>query len=194
MDRLIKKLNSYVSLSEEELSFTTQFYHPKTYKKGELIIKPGSYVKHWYFVESGCCCFYTVKDGNEKVIEFFTEGDFFTDIYAYLQEVPSNAYVKATETSRIYSASKTDVQKSFDYSHRIERIGRLTMQETVLETFRRVAHLNNLSNEEHYLRLLEKRPSLFQRVPQYLIASYLGLTPVGLSKIRKRLRINKNNT
>lgn len=121
------------------------------------------------------------------VLEFFTEGDFFTDIYAYLQEVPSNSYVKASENAVIYYILKDDLQKSFDHSHKIERIGRLTMQETVLETFRRLAHFNNLSNEERYLRLLEKRPTLLQRVPQYLIASYLGLTPVGLSKIRRRL-------
>ena len=191
MERLIKKLNAYVKLSDEELQFVTQFYHPKTFDKGDIIFRPGQYVRSWYFVDAGCCCFYTLKDGKEKVLEFFTEGDFFTDIYAYLQEVPYNTFVQALEPSTVFLAKKEDVQKSFDYSHNIERIGRLTMQETVLETFRRIAHFNNLSNEERYLRLLEKRPGLFQRVPQYLIASYLGLTPVGLSKIRKRLRIKK---
>jgi len=64
------------------------------------------------------------------------------------------------------------------------------MQDAFIKTFSRVERLNNRTNEERYLRLLAKRPSLFQRVPQYLIASYLGLTPVGLSKIRKRLSAN----
>lgn len=187
MQNLIDKINSYVRLSEDDLDFATKFYKKKTVEKGSFIIKPDNYVNHWYFVDVGCFCFYTLKDGKEKVMEFFTEGDFFTDIYAYLQENPSNSYVRATEDSVIYSASKIDVQKTFDYSHKIERIGRLSMQDTVLKTYRRLAHLNSLSNEERYLRLLEKRPNLFQRVPQYLIASYLGLTPVGLSKIRRRL-------
>lgn len=190
MQNLINKINSYIPLSAEELSFSTKFYKRRAIAKGDWVIQPGHYVRHWHFIEAGCFYFYTLKDGKEKVIEFFTEGDFFTDIYAYLQECPSNSYVKATEDSILYSATKADVQKTFDYSHKIERIGRLTMQETVLETFRRMAHLNNLSNEERYLRLLEKRPSLFQRVPQYMIASYLGLTPVGLSKIRRRLSKN----
>lgn len=187
MQNLIDKISSYIPLGEEELNYCTQFYKPRSLNKGELIIQPGHYVRHWHFVDQGCFCFYMLKDGKEKVIEFFTEGDFFTDIYAYLQESPSNSYVKATEDSKVYSASKEDVQKTFDFSHKMERIGRLTMQETVLETFRRIAHLNNYSNEERYLKLLEKRPTLFQRVPQYMIASYLGLTPVGLSKIRRRL-------
>lgn len=190
VQQLINKFNSYTSLSQADLDFVTQFYQRKEIGKGELIFQPGQYIRHWHFVDEGCFCFYTLKDGKEKVMEFFTEGDFFTDIYAYLQESPSNVFAKATEDSVIYSATKADVQKSFDHSHQIERIGRLTMQETVLKTYRRIAHLNNLSNEKRYLRLLEKRPTLFQRVPQYLIASYLGLTPVGLSKIRKRLSQN----
>jgi len=190
VEKLINKINTYVKLSDDDIQFCTQFYKRKSLEKGDLIIKPDQYVKHWYFIDSGCVCFYMIKDGKEKVIEFFMEGDFFTDIYAYLQEAPSNSYVKATEDTVIYAASKTDVQKTFDYSHKIERIGRLSMQDTVVKTFRRLAHLNNLSNEERYLRLLEKKPSLFQRVPQYLIASYLGLTPVGLSKIRRRLSQN----
>lgn len=191
MENLIRKINSYAPLSDDDIRFCTQFYKRKAFDKGDLIIRPDQYVKHWHFIDAGCVCFYMIKDGKEKVIEFFTEGDFFTDIYAYLQEVPSNSYVKATEETVLYIASKTDVQKTFDHSHKIERIGRLSMQDTVLKTFRRLAHLNNLSNEERYLRLLEKKPSLFQRVPQYLIASYLGLTPVGLSKIRRRLSQNE---
>ena len=187
MEKLITRINSYLQLSEEDIQFVTQFYKKKTVSKGELIIQPDQYVNHWHFVNSGCFCFYTLKDGKEKVMDFFTEREFFTDIYAYLQEIPSNSYVKATEDSVIFTASKADVQKSFDHSHDIERFGRLSMQDTVLKTYRRIAHLNSLSNEERYLRLLEKRPTLFQRVPQYMIASYLGLTPVGLSKIRRRL-------
>jgi len=187
VEKLITRINSYVQLSQEDLQFATQFYKKRIVSKGELIIQPDQYVKHWHFVDAGCFCFYTLKDGKEKVMEFCTEREFFTDIYAYLQEIPSNSYVRATEDSVIYTASKTDVQKSYDHSHHIERIGRLSMQDTVLKTYRRIAHLNSLSNEERYLRLLEKRPTLFQRVPQYMIASYLGLTPVGLSKIRRRL-------
>jgi len=64
---------------------------------------------------------------------------------------------------------------------------RFSMQDSFVRTFTRVERLNNRTNEERYLRLLQKRSGLFQRVPQYLIASYLGVTPVGLSKIRKRL-------
>jgi len=190
MQNLKKKITSFNDkLSEEDLNFSLQSYKQNKIEKGDFVIHPGQYVKHWHYVEQGCFYYYIIKDGVEKVMEFFTEDDFFTDLYAYIQEKPSNSYIKATEDSVIYSISKKDVQIGFDRSHQLERMGRLSMQDTVVNTFRRTVHLNNLSNEERYLRLLQKRPALFQRVPQYLIASYLGLTPVGLSKIRKRLSL-----
>lgn len=189
VESLKNKISNYVKLSEEDMNFTVGFYKKKKLEKNEILIQPGRFVRHWYFVEKGCLVFYTMKDGNEKILEFFTEGDFFTDIHSYLREKPSNVYFRATEPGEIFYISKENVQKSFDYSHMIERFGRLSMQDTFIKTYKRVAHLNYLSNEERYLRLTRKRPELLQRVPQYMIASYLGLTPVGLSKIRKRLSL-----
>ena len=189
MEKLRNRITSIIELSDDDLDFMTKSYQKKELEKNEMLIRPGSFVKSWYFVNSGCLCFYTLKDGNEKVMEFFTEGDFFTDLFAYIDEIPSNVYFKATEPTTVYYIKKEDVQNSYEHSQMIERFGRLSMQETFLQTFRRVAHLNYLSNEERYLRLLQDRPNLLQRVPQYMIASYLGLTPVGLSKIRKRLSL-----
>ena len=87
----------------------------------------------------------------------------------------------------VFGIRKADAEKLFDASHQLERFGRLSMQEAFLKLITRVERMSMRSNEQRYLRLLEKRPELFQRVPNYLIASYLGMTPVGLSKLRKRL-------
>lgn len=190
MDSLKNKISNYIPIGQEALDFTIQFYRKKELKKNEMLIQPGNFVKNWYFVEKGCVVFYTLKDGNEKILEFFTEDDFFTDLYSYLREKPSNVYFRATEATQLYYITKDDVHKCYDFSPMIERFGRLSMQDTIIQTYQRVAHLNYLSNEERYLRLIQKRSSLLQRVPQYMIASYLGLTPVGLSKIRKRLSLS----
>ncbi len=188
VDRLKEKILSLnVKISEKDLLYSISLYKENNISKGEFIIKPGQYVKHWNFIISGCLCYYQVKDGQEKVLEFFEDNEFCTDLYAYLEEKPSNCYLKAMAETKILSVSKSDVEKSLNQSHELERFGRLSMQDSFIKAFRRISHLNTLSNEERYLRLLEKRPQLFQQVPQYLIASYLGITPVGLSKIRKRL-------
>ncbi len=187
MENLIHKIRSYSFLNEKDLQYTLGFYKKVNVPKGGFLIQAGQLVNHYYYLDKGCVYYYQLIDGAVKVMEFFVEDDFFTDLYAYLENIPSNSYIAAAEDTSLYAINKNDVQRSFDRSHELERIGRLSMQEAFIKTFRRTAHLNNLSNEERYLRLLEKRPDLFQRVPQYLIASYLGLTPVGLSKIRKRL-------
>ena len=187
MEKLKAHIQSYNEISEEDLNFTLDFYERFEIKKGETIIEAGQLVKHFYFMDDGCVYYYMYKDGKTQVLDFFKEGDLFTDLYAYLEEIPSSTYIKALEDSSLYRIKKEDVQKSFDHSHAMERFGRLSAQEAFTKSFRRIAHISNLSNEERYLRFLDKNPGLFQRVPQYLVASYLGLTPVGLSKIRKRL-------
>ncbi|MEL6917347.1 MAG: Crp/Fnr family transcriptional regulator [Bacteroidota bacterium] len=187
MEDLRNKIRSYTQVSDADLDYSLQFYKEIKFRKGDLLIKPDQYVKQFYFMQRGCVCYYTEDEMGIRVMEFFTKGEFFTDLYAYIEEIPSASYLSATEDCTVYAIAKEDVLRSFDHSHDLERFGRLSMQASFTEMFRRNNHLKNLSNQDRYLRLLQKRPDLFQRVPQYLIASYLGLTPVGLSKIRKRL-------
>ncbi len=181
------KVLSYNHVDAEVLKNQMQFYERLELKKGETLIAPGQFVKHFYYVARGCIYYYKLEEGEQKVLEFYTDDVFFTDLPAYVKETPSVHYLKATEETLVFAIKKSDAENSFTQSHQLERFGRLSMQEAFMKIFTRVERLSSKSNEERYLRLLEKRPDLFQRVPQYLIASYLGLTPVGLSKIRKRL-------
>lgn len=187
LENLKRKVVSYTAVAADVLEHQMQFYSRLDLKKGETLIRPGELVKHFYYVAEGCIYYFKVEDGEEKVLEFYTEDVFFTDLPAYVNEAPSNYYLKAAEDSTVYAVTKRDAENSFKISHQLERFGRLSMQEAFMKIFTRVERISSRSNEERYLRLLEKRPDLFQRVPQYLIASYLGVTPVGLSKIRKRL-------
>ncbi len=181
------KVLSYTQVDKESLDYALGFYKIITLKKGERLVSPGNLVDHFYYLEKGCISFYKLEDGEIKVLEFYTDDVFFTDLIAYVKETHSNCYLEATEDTTVFAVKKELAEKSFQESHQLERFGRLSMQEAFIKTFNRVDRLNNRSNEERYLRILEKRPDLLQRVPQYLIASYLGLTPVGLSKLRKRL-------
>lgn len=187
LQNLKDKVLSYNHVDATVLENQMQFYKKLTLKKGETLVAPGQLVKHFYYVARGCVYYYKMEDGEQKVLEFYTDDVFFTDLPAYVNGKPSNYYLKASEATIVYAIKKSDAEDSFSKSHQLERFGRLSMQEAFMKIFTRVERLSSRSNEERYLRLLEKRPDLFQRVPQYLIASYLGLTPVGLSKIRKRL-------
>jgi len=187
LKNLKNKILSYTKVDDEHLDYWLKVYQRSELKKGEALVSPGQLVKHFYYVAKGCIYYYKLEDGEQKVLEFYTDDVFFTDLPAYVKGTASNHYLKASENTIVYAIQKSDAESSFEKSHQLERFGRLSMQEAFMKIFTRVERLNSRTNEERYLRLLEKRPDLFQRVPQYLIASYLGVTPVGLSKIRKRL-------
>ena len=187
LQNLKNKILSYTEVDQKQLDYWLSFYEKIGLKKGEALISAGQVVTYFYYLDSGCIYYYKMQDGETKVLEFYTEDVFFTDLPSYVKGSPSRYFLRATENTTVYAIKKTDTEKSFDGSHQLERFGRLSMQEAFIKSYSRVERLNSRSNEERYLRLLQKRPGLFQRVPQYLIASYLGLTPVGLSKIRKRL-------
>jgi len=187
LQNLKSKILSYTKVDEAHLDYWLNVYEKIELKKGEALVSPGQMVTHFYYVAKGCIYYYKLEDGEQKVLEFYTDDVFFTDLPAYVKGTPSNYYLKASEATIVYAIRKSDAEKSFEKSHQLERFGRLSMQEAFMKIFTRVERLSSRSNEERYLRLLEKRPDLMQRVPQYLIASYLGVTPVGLSKIRKRL-------
>lgn len=187
LERLKAKIRSYTEIDEAVLDDQLQYYERLDLKKGENLVSPGQPVTHFYYVAKGCIYYYKLVDGVQHVLEFYTDDVFFTDLPAYVRGTVSKHYLTATEDTLVYAVKKSDAENSFDRSHQLERFGRLSMQEAFVKIFTRVERLSSRSNEERYLRLLEKRPDLFQRVPQYLIASYLGITAVGLSKIRKRL-------
>lgn len=187
IDLLKHKILSYTEVNDEVLEQQMQLYKRIILNKGDTLVTPKQLVDHFYYVASGCIYYYKLDDGEQKVLEFYTEDVFFTDLPAYVKGSPSNYYLEASEGSTVYAIRKSDAENSFKKSHQLERFGRLSMQEAFIKIITRVEWLNSKTNEERYLRLIEKRPDLFQRVPQYLIASYLGLTPVGLSKLRKRL-------
>lgn len=187
LQNLKNKILSYTEVDEGHLDYWLQFYSKIDLIKGETLISPGQAVTNFYYLDSGCIYYYKIEDGETKVLEFYTDDVFFTDLLAYVKGTTSSYFLKATEDTTVYAITKSDAEKSFAGSHQLERFGRLSMQEAFMKSFNRIERLNSRTNEERYLRLLQKRPDLLQRVPQYLIASYLGLTPVGLSKIRKRI-------
>ncbi len=184
---LKSKILEYSKISEEEFRYAAQFCKTERFEKGDFLTKTGQVVNKLYYMHKGCILIGTTQTGEEKIIEFFLDGDIFTDFHSYLHETPAYSYMRVLENSVIISIQKSDFEKVLKQSHNFERFGRKFLEERLLAGLINFQNNAMLSNEERYLRLMRKRPDLIQRVPQYLIALYLGLTPVGLSKIRKRL-------
>ncbi|MEO1438075.1 MAG: Crp/Fnr family transcriptional regulator [Bacteroidota bacterium] len=187
LENIKKIIKSFHDVPDDEMELILPHFEWIKLRKKEFLFREGQQIDKFYFVEEGCLNFFALFQGKEQVIEFYTEGIFFTELYSYVKDVPALCNVQALEDSVVLAIQKDTFNAAMDKSHALERFSHLMLQQGYLEQMIRSINKDARSNEDRYLRLMRKRPELFQRVPQYLIASYLGLTPVGLSKIRRRL-------
>ena len=187
MDLIKNKILQYSHVNDEDLNELIAHCQLLHVKKGDFLFKEGELVDHFYYVQKGILLFYRLIDGVEKVIEFFLEDEFTTDLFSYTRNQPTVCSAKALEDVEVLKVHKDFLEPHFDKSMDMQRFGRQLILDEFMKLMVRSSNKDILSNEERYLRLMDRRHDLSQRVPQYMIASYLGLTPVGLSKIRKRL-------
>jgi len=118
---------------------------------------------------------------------FFDEGLVFTDAAAFLEQRPATQSFEALETCEVLCVPRAALYAAYDSDHAIERFGRLMLEAALTGSQRRAGSLLTLNPEQLYRRFVETRPEVARRVPQYLIASYLGITPEALSRIRGRI-------
>lgn len=160
--------------------------------KGEHILRAGTVADKVFFVHKGLLRYYfndPNDDGQERTGQFFDEGIVVTDAESFLARVPAEQNFEALEKCSIVILPRAVLTTGYDEDHAIERFGRLMLQEALIGSQRRASRLLTLQPEDRYRRFVETRPEVAQRVPQYLIASYLGLTPESLSRIRRRIAV-----
>jgi CRP-like cAMP-binding protein len=155
--------------------------------RGEHVLREGDRAAHMGFVVTGLVRYYYLVDGEERTGQFFAEGTFFGDIASFVTGAPSLQSIDALEASDVLMMPRDAVHAAFDADHGMERFGRRIVEEAFAGSQRRTANLLRLSPEELYRLLVRNRPEVVRRVPQYVIASYLGITPEALSRIRRRL-------
>jgi CRP-like cAMP-binding protein len=162
-------------------------------EKGEHILRAGSVADEVFFVHQGLLRYYfndPADGGQERTGQFFDQGLVATDAESYLLRIPATQNFEALEKSSIIALPRLVLNAGYDQDHAIERFGRLMVEEALIGSQRRATRLLILQPEERYRTFIESRPEVARRVPQYLIASYLGLTPESLSRIRRRIAGN----
>lgn len=158
--------------------------------KGDHILRAGTVADEVFFVHKGLLRYYfndPNDDGQERTGQFFDEGIVVTDAESFLARVPAEQNFEALEKSSIVVLPRAVLEAGYDEDHAIDRFGRLVLQEALIGSQRRAGRLLTLQPEDRYRRFIETRPEVARRVPQYLVASYLGLTPESLSRIRGRI-------
>ncbi len=187
MKEFKKHIKKIVSLSEEEWDILKNGFKKISYSKGDLILSEGEHCDFIGFVETGLFRFYIIKEGNEKTTDFWFPLDFFSDYRSFLTNTPSNYNIEAMRSGTIWKLKRAYMHKHYEESVNFNKLGRIIAEQIFLMKSLRLDSFLIDSPKERYLKLLNKDPNILQAVPQYMIASYLGITPESLSRIRKRI-------
>ena len=187
-DLLLANIDSKVLLTEEEKRLCETFFIYKKLRKKQYLLQEGNASKYTAFVNKGLLRAYSVDaNGTEHIVQFATEDGWMTDIYSFLTGEPSGCNIDAMEDTELLLITKAGQDEMVLQIPKMERYLRLLMQNHLIVLQRRVISSLNFSAEDKYLQLLSASPNIIQRVPQHYIASYLGITPETLSRIRKQI-------
>lgn len=192
MENEISRLISrFLTLNEEETKAIIECIPIKTFPKGTLLLREGQISRESYFNIEGCVRKYYLVDGEEKTTEFYIEEESIASLQSYTNKVPANHYFECVEDCKLAVLGYEKEQELFKRVPKFESLCRVSVEEDFGKQQEALAKFITSSPEERYLNLLENRPGLLQRVPQYHLASYLGVKPESLSRIRKRIASKK---
>ncbi|MFN8281698.1 MAG: Crp/Fnr family transcriptional regulator [Chitinophagales bacterium] len=188
--KLLNYFQKIMPLSEEEISAIVETMTIKQYKKGTVLLKEGEVSTEVYFVLEGCVRQYYLVDGDEKTNNFFTEEQWVISMNSFGQHKPSTHFLDCCMDCSLVVGNREKEESLYKRFPKFETVSRKVMEMVFAEQQEIMSSYTTDTAEQRYLKLLASRPDLFQKIPQYQIASYVGVKPESLSRIRKRL-LNK---
>jgi CRP-like cAMP-binding protein len=185
-------LKSKVDFSEEDLTIVKKQLSPKKLRKKQYLLQEGDVCKFIAVVEKGALRSYTIDEkGTEHIIQFALEGWLISDLYSFLTAEPATYTIDAIEDCELVLISKNVHEELLKTLPKYETLIRLQITNAYIALQRRLTSVNSLSLEERYESFTSIYPHIVQRVPQHMIASYMGLTPETLSRVRKKITSRK---
>lgn len=175
------------TFNETDIDAAIELITIKTYKKGEHLLRKGEVSAKSYSIVSGCVRQYYLVDGEEKTTFFYTEGQSIFSPNIDSERIPAKYYLSCVEYTTLSIMSLENQKEMYRRFPMLESMSRMSLLEELNNYQEMLATYITTNPEERYLNLLKFRPELLNRVPQYQLASYLGVTPESLSRIRKRI-------
>jgi len=189
---LFDYLSKYITLTANESRAIISLDIFKQYKKDTILLKEGQNSDNSYFVIGGCLRCYYIKDGEERTTAFYTETEYLEPV-CKVNKKPSEYFASCIEDS-ILAVSNSDMEvELYNRFPKFETLSRILSEKLLAKQQIDFDEFKTSSPEQRYLNLLQSRPDLIQRVPQHQLASYLGITPVSLSRLKARILVNSKN-
>ncbi len=189
---LKKFIKEYVHLSEEELNVIANKFKRKKIKKNEYLLKAGEVCKDLIFVQSGSIRLYYLQEDVEVSVWFALAHSSAVEMYSFISETPTNNFLQAIEDSEILYLPKIELNILYEQYPKMQEMMRKFWEDVILHLLERFTALQRDSAEQRYLDLLDK-PELMLTIPQKYLASFIGVTPTSLSRIKKNIKIHKKN-
>jgi CRP-like cAMP-binding protein len=191
INNLIHSIQNVITLSPSEKDIVTSLFKEKTYKKGDFFLAEGKVCKQVGFIEKGLIRYYINHDGEEKTYDFGQENNFVCNYESFIPQTPSTKNIQALEDCEMFQISFRDLQLFYRSVKEGERFGRLVIEQVFIDNLKDLSSFYTDTPEYRYGKFLNDHSDLQQRVSQYHIASYVGVKPQSLSRIRKRILSQK---
>lgn len=186
--QLVKHILHYVTPDQEELDVLFSLLKQKRYLKGQYLAQQGDVCQTLNFITSGCTkTFHVDPSGQEHITRFAIEDWWAADLGSFLLQTPADCSVKCLETTEVLQLTNQGMERLFKEAPIFERFFRTLFQNSFIHAEKRVIINFSLTAKGRYLNFQKQYPQIEQRVPQYMVASYLGITKQFLSKIRHEL-------
>ena len=185
MDEIIKHIQKFIVLNEDEAEIVLSYFKTETFKKKQLLLQENQISNKQYFIVKGCVRFYINNaKGTEQTLQFGIENWWITDYLSFQYQTPSHFYIQAIEKLETLSIDRTSFEELLERLPKLEKYFRLVLQKSFGASQFRIKYLFTMSAEERFRHMNDLFPEFVQRVPQYMIASYLDFSPEFMSKIR----------
>lgn len=182
----IKSLGAF--LSEGNIALIVPFLKEKSFKKGEIILKAGEICTEAYFITKGLMrSFHQMPNGSQKTYVISSEHNIFTEHCSFVSQKPSLDYLEAIEDTDVLYFSYSNLAELYQKSHEWESVGRKISDVNFIVAKNRMRSLMNDDAQTRYLKFLKSYQNTLSRIPQHIVASYLGITPQSLSRLKREL-------
>lgn len=187
-ESILEYIDHYITLTDKEIEIMRSLTRIKSVRKGQFVAEQGEICRYENFVVKGCLrCYHVDEAGKEHVVQFAVEEWWISDLHSFLTQSPAHFNVDAIEPSVLVQFGYHELQELYQQVPKFERFFRLIIQNAFIASQKRVISTFSQDAENRYLEFRNRYPDIESRVPQYMIASYLGISPEFLSKIRQRL-------